>query len=479
MGVRPLCYFVDTRSAAWSSDLGELVLRTRRADFLSDAFAARFMSVGLASDVTPYEGVRVVPPGTCVSIAAPGSVAHTRFWNLDVGDIRYPDARSYEDRLRSLWSDAVQARLDTQAGVWAELSGGLDSSAVVCMADRLIKRGSTAAHALRLISHATLESPEGDERRFIAEVERQVDVASDIVGVEQYQEQTDPARVWLTPYALQGVGLETARRVRAAGGRVILSGRLGDAVMGCQPDNSIAVFDDLARGAFGRAAQSLRAWSRATRKPLVALLRELLCGGAAAPSDGAVELLTPALQSIVRDSPRIECPAGIRRSKRPLARMILGYSMGARLDVPDRSADVVYAYPFTHRPLVEFMLAIPGEQLSAPGTTRALMRRAFADLLPPRILRRISKGYYPPAAFRAARRLVAALPPLNELEVVQRGWIDPARLRTAIRVLTDGGGASGGDVHCVLRLEAWLQARRHRAQHPNGKEVNSHEVLHA
>ena len=159
--------------------------------------------------------------------------------------------------------------------------------------------------------------------------------------------------------------------------------------------------------------------------------------------------------------------------------MLLGYAISARLDVPHRSPDIVYAYPFTHRPLVEFMLAIPGEQLSAPGTTRSLMRRAFANIVPARILRRISKGYYPPAAYRAARRQVASMLPVRELEVVQRGWIDPDRLQSALRALTDGGGETGGDIHAVLRLEAWLHARRDRCAIPQQKEVNTNEVLHA
>jgi hypothetical protein len=107
------------------------------------------------------------------------------------------------------------------------------------------------------------------------------------------------------------------------------------------------------------------------------------------------------------------------------------------------------------------------------------MRRAFADFVPARVLRRVSKGYYPPAAYRAARRLVASMLPVASLEVVQRGWIDPDRLQAAIRALTDGGGETGGDIHCVLGLERWLQARRTLSSNPQRKEVNTNEVLHA
>ena len=479
MGARPLYYRVAAGHAAWAGDLATLAAREDCAGTLSDRFAAAFMGLTLSPEVTPYEGVFAVPPGACVSVSAGGVVTRHRFWTVDAGEIRYPEPRLYEEHLYTLWREAVGARLRTDAPVWAELSGGLDSSSVTCMADLLIKRRDVPAPSLHLISHATLRSPEGDERRFIAEVERRVGASSEIVGVEDSQACADPARAWVTPYALHGVGLETLRRIRSAGGRIVLSGRLGDAVMGCQPDNSVAVFDDLARGAVCTAMANLRAWSRATRKPMLELLMNLFAAPTPPVADEGIALLTRPLQAMARDMPRVQVPREIRRSKRALARMVLGYAATSRLDVPDRPPDIVYAYPFAHRPLVEFMLAIPGEQVSAPGVTRALMRRAFASFVPPRVLSRVSKGYYPPAAFRAVRRAVAAMDSIDSLEVVQHGWIDRDRLRSAMETLTEGSGATGGEIDAVLRLERWLQLRRQRFDHPTRKEVNTHEVLHA
>ena len=477
MGARPLYYCLTHTRVSWSTDLGELATRTGRTADLSDGFAARFMSLSPRSDATPYDGIHAVPPGESVSIRSTGAVTHRPLWRLTANEIRYRDARGYEEQLRSLWRDAVLARLRTTDTVWAELSGGLDSSSVVCMADQLVKGGDAAAPGLRLVSHATLQSPEGDERRFIADVEAKVGVQSEVVGVEDNQDRVDRSRAWITPYALHGVGLETIRRVQNGGGRVVLSGRLGDAVMGCQPDNSAAVFDDLRRGQLIASLRNLRAWSRATRKPFIELALGLLSPGGAAP-ETAADLLTPRLRELAFSIPPLAAPADIRRSKRSLARMVLGYSTGARLDIPHRSPEIVYAYPFTHRPLVEFMLAIPGEQLSAPGMTRALMRRAFACFVPPRVIGRISKGYYPPSAYRAARDTAASLA-VRDMEVVERGWIDPGRLQRAIDALTAGSGETGGTVHTVLRLEAWLQARREAVPIPNRKEVNTNEVLHA
>ena len=479
MGARPLYYCLDADGVVWSTSLAELVERTGRIDTLDDRFAASFMSLRLSPESTPYAGIHAVPAGTCLSIDSQGLLRRTRFWTLQPAYVRYADPRDYDARLRELWSAAVGARLRTDAVVWAELSGGLDSSSVVCMADRLIAGSHVRARGLRLVSHATLRSPDGDERRFIAEIERQVGVTSEIVGVEDHQGRTDPEHAWITPHAVQGVGLETARRVLRGGGAVVLSGRLGDAVMGCQPDNSVAVVEDFARGALVTALGKLRRWSRATRKPFIEIASRLLIEDRTAGGDTGTALLTPRLRALLSSTAHRHDVGHVRRSKRALARMVLGYSAGGRLEVPHYPSGITYAYPFSHRPLVEFMLAIPGEELSAPGLTRALMRRAFGGIVPPRILGRISKGYYPPAAFRAARRLAALLPPAAELEVVERGWIDPDRLATALRTLADGGGETGGDIHCVLRLEGWLQARRLRARIPPRKEVNSNAVLHA
>jgi hypothetical protein len=158
---------------------------------------------------------------------------------------------------------------------------------------------------------------------------------------------------------------------------------------------------------------------------------------------------------------------------------VLGYCDDARLQPHSDVADVIYTYPFAHRPLVEFVLAIPAEELSAPGTTRSLMRRAFRGLVPDRVLRRLSKGYYSPAVMRATRRRLATLPRLGQLQVVQRGWIDAARLADAIRMQADGGDHTGGNVQLALLLEEWLLSRNRRAPAvmPTRKEVTTNGVL--
>src|SRR6185503_7978002 len=76
--------------------------------------------------------------------------------------------RRYEEQLRSLFREAVAVRLHTEAPVVAELSGGLDSSSVVCMANNLTRSGAVGAKRLNSLSFTwrnSLDEP------FIREVE--------------------------------------------------------------------------------------------------------------------------------------------------------------------------------------------------------------------------------------------------------------------------------------------------------------------
>jgi asparagine synthase (glutamine-hydrolysing) len=494
MGIRPLYYCPTDTSVMWSSSLGELAQRAHRTDAISEEFVARFVALRFSTEVTPYAGIRAVPTASCVTFSTSASETRRRFWQFDPGIVRFRDTREYEERLRELWTDAVGTRLRTDGVVWAEVSGGFDSSSVVCMADRLMQAGRVPARQMQLISHATLRSPDGDERRFIAEVESQTGRCSDIIGVEDHGECIDADWNWVTPFASRGVSLATVQRVRERGGRLILSGRAGDAVMGGQPDNSQAVFDDLDEGRVLAAMAGVRAWSRACRQPFVEIAWNLW-RGAVQPRRGVdisrqdesrltgLTLLAPRLSSVLDDDAAdlARVLADIRPAKREMVRMLLGYARLARFDVPNQPPGVIYTYPFTHRPLADFMLAIPGAQVSAPGDMRSLMRTAFAGFVPSRILRRTSKGYYPPSAMRAVRQLATSMPPVDSLEVVQRGWVDPQRLDATVRAVRGGAGDRGAEIRPILHLEQWITARYRRAPAaiPQRKEVNSYGVLNA
>jgi asparagine synthase (glutamine-hydrolysing) len=137
LGQRPLHYAVTPGFVAVSSmPKGVLALPEvdRRAD--TDALLEFLALFPENSSASFYRGVSKVEQGHVVSIAD-GEVATTRFWNPR----RRPEAKGkdYAEGLRDVFERAVAARLrGAEERVAAQLSGGLDSTAVVATAARLL-----------------------------------------------------------------------------------------------------------------------------------------------------------------------------------------------------------------------------------------------------------------------------------------------------------------------------------------------------
>jgi asparagine synthase (glutamine-hydrolysing) len=290
---------------------------------------------------------------------------------------------------------------------------------------------------------------------------------------------------WVSPRSAPPWVIAGRRLVLREGGRVILTGRLGDAVMGGFADYSQAIADPLSRGRLIEALKQARLWSLATKKPAIALLpralgallparlrerlvvRELLAKAAKSRRADSATLQTgycvdptlarevadvyPDYSSMVRD---IAVP-----SKRSMLRGLTQSAANRRFTYADLEPHVEYSHPYLDRRLVEFVLAIPTLAWCRPGEPRSLMRRAFAGFMPDRITRRFSKGYAEPTIVRSLRPVIAeALPRVEQLEVVRRHYVDLEHLRGMLENVQRGRTGPGALVN-VFSLEAWLCLR--------------------
>src|SRR5678815_191814 len=157
-GVRPLYYHVQDGRVRWSKRLQSLVEETGITD-LDEQFMAGFLTLGGCANRTPYKGIYSVPPGHAVCVSSKGTTIR-RFWSMPTGDtIHYQNPHRYEEELRALFREAVAVRLQSESPVLAELSGGLDSSSVVCMAQHLIRSGAVNAPP---VSYTHLTLPTSD-----------------------------------------------------------------------------------------------------------------------------------------------------------------------------------------------------------------------------------------------------------------------------------------------------------------------------
>ena len=445
MGVRPLCYRHEADFVAWSSS-AEFLLELTGACEIDEEFVVGHLTYSAPPDHTPYSGVLSVSPAHAISFAATKPPVKRAFWDLPHRSLRYSDERDYDEHFRQVLADAVRVRLRSSGPVWAELSGGLDSSAIVCIADELLRNGKAADVELATISRFSPTSIGSDERRFIRVVQEQVKrpevyVALDECLIESLRS-TDAT--WPRRWGAEERELELMEK---AGAKVLLSGRLGDAVMGNMVDDSISLASHLRRGALGTLVREARLWALATRQPIAHVLGAALVpllplswqleashrdflrrhqGTRPSHVGPACELFSvkPTALESMRERLRTYLQKALtypELSKRQLVTVLCRYSVHRELESPTRAGSSATTYPYSHRPLVEFVMSIPQHVLVGPGEPRLLMKRALAGTVPSRILQRFSKSTGNTYKARCVKVVGGhLLTATNELEVVER-----------------------------------------------------------
>lgn len=470
-GVRPLYYAFFAGQLCWSSDLDDLITWTSTAK-LDELFIACFLRRGDSAERTPYTNILAVPPGHAVIATAKG-VSIKRIWTLPLNNhIHYHDDGSYERELSALFREAVEVRIAGEPRVCAELSGGLDSSSVVCMTRYLQSECNPGDVSLSTISYTY---PNSADERYFSEVERTFDIAG-----HRLQLQSFPPATFVfggtTPGWWKPRFREVARRLNAFRSSVFLTGQFGDLIMGNTTDDTGQVTDLVQVREFRKAAGEAYRWARSLRTPIYSIiwrsLREacLPCasfGGFQNSIDGfqakADDSLSGHLISLFCDYERHNEALAVWREAAPgrrrLFRAVQELLESRKLATPEELRHISYTHPFTHRPLVEFMLRIPAHIVCAPGQPRRLMRRAFANLLPLAVLNRKSKAAYT-ALYRESLMPIALtmLQSRRDIHVVDCGYVVEKSLISRLERFSQGLECNEPQLRHIILLECWLRA---------------------
>ena len=470
-GVRPLYYHVQAGRVQWSNRLQDLVEETGITD-LDEQYIAGFLTIGGCANRTPYKGIYSVPPGHAVCVSSKETKV-SRFWSMPIGDtIRYKNEHRYEEELRALFREAIAVRLQTESPVLVELSGGLDSSSVVCMANQLVQSGAVNASRLDAVSFTwqnSLDEP------FIREVESHCGIESTRISTHDVPFITEAQVNGPIPEAFHGLLTSVATTARQLGAKTILTGQNGDLTMGNYFDDSLQVAASLRRFELRRAFGDALEWSKILRLPVYRILWH--AAQAALPPS-----LTPAAvyttgdgsyaPKSVETSLTFSEPANFFSNDwlhaAPERRKYF-YSLSMALELrtlqpPKPLQHLEYTHPFAHRPLVEFLMTVPADVICRPGEPRRLMRSAFSDLWPLKLRERRSKGSFNAPWQAASRPLARALLKAKTLHTVERGFVDRASVRARLERLCLGLDCNEHQLRQIILLELWLRNRANSEQ---------------
>jgi asparagine synthase (glutamine-hydrolysing) len=395
---------------------------------------------------TMWRSVRAVRPG---SIETHGGGRTSTRVSWSAARVRVVHGGRDEDRAREighLLRQAITSRVGARLDVHAQLSGGLDSSSIVCLAAALAKDNACAplagTHTYVDTLGASNEEPFSDEvARACALPNAKMSHLAPFSDDGRGPPLTDHPWMSLPFYAH---ARRVADRVRRAGGRVLLSGHGGDHVL----DGPLVFL----------AGEPLRAAARDLLEHAIVEGRsiwELAWRDVVRPLLGAREVpiapwVTPAL---ARAAPR--------------ARLGFSAAVAGEIDALPLQCErepwdeaLELRYPFLDRRVVEACLALPPRLRVRPGARKWALREAMRGVLPEAVRTRTTKCgpdarvAWSLADERARIDALATSPLAADL-----GWIDAAALRRAIARAREGRIASVVDLANALALEMWLRAR--------------------
>jgi len=475
-GTRTLYYSNQNGEFRWSTYL-EAFFVDRSSAELNREYIGRVLSSQRVGNLTPYKGIEIVPPAHVIAIRE-GQITVRPHWKwITETRIVYKADAEYDEHFRCLFRQAVERRRGGGAPVLAQLSGGMDSTSVVCMADEIALSRSRHGELVDTISYYDDTEPDWDERPYFTAVERHrrksgihLDCSAQ---APTYEPLALPDRFYPYPVG-DRVFLEIARRFEKELGprsyRVILSGIGGDELLGGVPAPLAELADYLRAGRLLKLISRSAEWCRVGRQPLVQMLVNTILftrGVYSTPqADRAVPpwLTRELRQRCVGYLPHTQVCNKLLKA-RPSA-INNGRVWWTILDTlpnafPSLLGCYEYRYPFLDRNLVEFLHSVPREQLVSPGRRRLLMRRALKGIVPDEILERKRKAYMshgPIVGLRNAQQKIRDLfaSPLS----ADYGLIDRDRFLLAFENELTGNLQNMGEVARTISVELWLRSLR-------------------
>lgn len=465
-GARPLYYTLTKGTLYWSSDFAHLV-RISEVDLdINEIYVVEYLLSQPSTKHSPLSNVKTVPANQLIHFQN-GRVQHVcELWNpTSIRMLQYRTDHEYEEHCREKLTEAVRVRLRAKTPVFAELSGGLDSSSIVLTADRILKAKNEPVENLQTVSCVYEQSQTCDERNFIRLVEESRGVETLLVW-EQTQRVTlglqNPEFTGLPNplHCSPGRYPAFATLMREHKARVLLTGLGGDHLFWSAPDGAPLIADELRQVNFLRAHRECRTWCRAAGLPYLQLMLKkalpLAVGGPYQVLERPNWLRQRTgrhSQDLLRDQPKHASPS---RRAQLFSIDLLSRTVGAGYF--NDYKDLYVSHPYTHRPLLEFCLAAPLSQFLRAGQTRSLMRRALAELLPPKIVKRVSKGMVDEAIVRALQREWPDNLDLGQWQVCTRGFVDPDQLSDSLFQMRLGSERLSGPLMRLFSIERWLQS---------------------
>jgi asparagine synthase (glutamine-hydrolysing) len=429
---------------------------------------------------TFFLGIHRLRPGEALIVSA-DYTRIVRYWQIDPH--RTDDDDTDEDfvaEVRDLMLDAVRIRLPDGNRIGAALSGGFDSSSIVCMIDKLNRSERSGSASLDTFSYnfGTQEADEVDLINLVADsvgaCHHSVDVLTDdfLADLDDVMCANDGPVVEAAVLLLW----KKKRLVRLHGIDILLSGLGGDEVfMG-----RVNYFADLARSGhlltLLREIRGIYPYDYSTGK--ASSLKRILLAYIYAPLEPhwVANLRKLHIQRtyppawVVKDfAQRCGVAAALPRAGEPRfptafnqdCHDVFYFELSTVLhfqDIASSAFSIDTRFPLLDVRIVERLFALPRRWKISRGQVRILQKRAMAGILPDAILSdHLKKDFHPTLdRFLRERYREVLLPMIEARDQRSAAFVNWRAVRAVYEAFV-AGRARAIPLWCAMNLELWLR----------------------
>ena len=474
MAIRPLYYCSSAQGFAVASDPEQLLASGIASKAPDDDMVLDYLLWDTRfTDRSFFRDIKILPPGH-VLVASQARCHVSKFKPSALVNIPLPSRSDYWEEYRRRFGAAVKDSITSVSPVVAELSGGLDSSSIVCAANRLWAENPGLCPSLSAVS-ALYPGLDCDEEPFIRAVAERIRIPVDCWdGTAGDVNELNPSSIAL-PGGRFSTFSGTDGQIEIASARkagVLISGIGGDQVGtpwgGIRDAVTERRWKDAGRMIFGRPetnAKMISATLGALGRSFVPeRLRKLYRPFRL--TERRPYWLSRWARSLVRRRPDPDTSLKLgseihRRNWRSLTSG-MGTAVMARLQHHAIRTGIEVRFPFLDLDLVAIALSIPPRWWPPPWPFERLHREILSESLPPAIVNRRSKANLQPAVLLRVRRHLPAIAELfGSSEWLSERFVDQVG---ALRLLDEFNSTETPafsvtyGVWTTATLEAWLRA---------------------
>ena len=467
---------------ACASEIPQLLAAMPGGPKLNQRVAADFINAGATDwgDETFFEGIDRLPAGHLaeIDLSAPLEPGHQmirpmRWWSAPKLDAALARPETAAEALKPALETAVRLRMRADVQVGSCLSGGLDSSGIVLLADR--DRGKDPILCVSAIFDETTPSGQSiSERPFVDMVDEQATIerVSVMPGDNEVRDAfTGALRHQGEPFASTSILVQhlVFKAAHEAGLKAMLDGQGADELFGGYPGMAGPHLADLAMagqlGEWNNVVDALCADdSDFTKRELIRATYSSVLPQAARKLIGRAKGSWPPKPWPVASHSPPDLPAttGSSRFDHLIRQMTGSVSLPSLLRYEDRNSmafGIESRLPYLDSEVSDIAFKTPGSAKIADGETKRVLRLALDGVVPEPILRRRRKlGFSTPEQRWLQGPLASVVD--TAFDLLERDWTDFIDMNEArqARAAMPRNAAAAGLVFRLASFAHWAKA---------------------